>query len=272
MDRREAGDGLALSNEGRTDQAIRELTRSLSDTGFDVVALSGTTARHTVFTIRCQHCGEEMTRTYDFLRRGNVICRACEKCKTAERREAKRKAEKAEAEARRLTNEIKRLWYPAPTAYSRQHEEFLSRSGICEICGKPYTVRDYVESCGGKKAQDNGVCSRECRDEKLRRALREAHRGRKDSHRHRARKYGCEYDPSVKLDKLIERDGLRCAICGEMCDLNDHSWSKYSGPRYPSIDHIIPMSKGGGHTWDNVQVAHIICNSEKGDHTEEVGA
>ena len=50
-----------------------------------------------------------------------------------------------------------------------------------------------------------------------------------------------------------------------MCDLNDHSWSKYSGPMYPSIDHIIPMSKGGGHIWSNVQVAHIICNSIKSD-------
>ena len=39
----------------------------------------------------------------------------------------------------------------------------------------------------------------------------------------------------------------------------------WSGPMYPSIDHIIPMSKGGGHIWSNVQVAHIICNSIKSD-------
>lgn len=41
-----------------------------------------------------------------------------------------------------------------------------------------------------------------------------------------------------------------------------------SGPMYPSIDHIVPMSKGGGHVWENVQVAHIICNTEKGDSCE----
>ena len=29
------------------------------------------------------------------------------------------------------------------------------------------------------------------------------------------------------------------------------------------------MSKGGGHVWDNVQVAHIICNSEKGANIGE---
>ena len=99
-----------------------------------------------------------------------------------------------------------------------------------------------------------------------------SHRSEKKHHRGRAKLYGCEYDPSVTLRELVERNGLRCAICGEMCDPSDHSWSKYTGPKYPSIDHIIPMSKGGGHTWDNVQVAHIICNSAKGDSSEEVSA
>ena len=185
------------------------------------------------------------------------------------RAEQVRLEKKANAETRKIEREIFRLWYPP---VDTRREALLDQTGICEICGKPYTVRGYVKSCGLKYARDNGICSSECRDEKKRRIKRELHRGRKDSHRHRARKYGCEYDPSVKLEKLIERDGLRCAICGEMCNPNDHSWSKYSGPKYPSIDHIIPMSKGGGHTWDNVQIAHIICNSEKGDKVEGVSA
>lgn len=94
----------------------------------------------------------------------------------------------------------------------------------------------------------------------------------KGSNRHKCRaiKYGCEYDSKITLKKLIKRDGLQCAICGGVCDWNDHSWSEYSGPTYPSIDHIIPMAKGGGHTWDNVQVAHMICNSRKGDKVEAI--
>lgn len=90
-------------------------------------------------------------------------------------------------------------------------------------------------------------------------------------HRHRAKRYGCAYDPSVTLKKLIERDGLRCALCGGLCDPDDKGWSEYFGPTAPTIDHIIPMSKGGGHTWGNVQVAHAICNCCKGDSYDESG-
>jgi 5-methylcytosine-specific restriction endonuclease McrA len=238
-------------------------SKVIAEKGFDYVG--GYENKYSKVRIRCRLCGYEFERTCDFLKRGNVICSECEKKKAAELQEAK----EAKAEAKRITEEIFRLWYPP---VDTRREALLDQTGICEICGKPYIVRGYVKSCGLKYARDNGVCSSECRDEKKRQIIRELHRGRKDSHRHRARKYGCEYDPSVKLEKLIARDGLRCAICGEMCDPNDHSWSKYSGPKYPSIDHIIPMSKGGGHTWDNVQVAHIICNSEKGDSFEGVSA
>ena len=51
-------------------------------------------------------------------------------------------------------------------------------------------------------------------------------------------------------------------------DPADHEWTDHTGPKHPTIDHIIPMSKGGGHVWDNVQVAHAICNSIKRDSIE----
>lgn len=90
------------------------------------------------------------------------------------------------------------------------------------------------------------------------------------AHRHRAKKWGLQYDKTVTLKHLIERDGLTCAICGKPCDPNDKKWNRRCGPMYPTIDHIIPMSKGGGHTWDNVQVAHMICNTRKQDKTKGV--
>lgn len=32
-----------------------------------------------------------------------------------------------------------------------------------------------------------------------------------------------------------------------------------------AVDHIRPLSKGGPHAWWNVQIAHIACNSSKGN-------
>ena len=252
------------ANEDRRDYAEKKLSARLS--GFGFVLVSQYSNKHGTVVIRCVKCGKEHERTVEYLAKADSvpICIECQKRKTQRRREEQK-------EAKRLTDEIYRLWNPPnppKDAYAEQHERFLSRSGVCEICGKHYTVREYAESCGMKYARDNGVCSRECRDAKTKANKRASHRGRKDSHRHRARQYNCEYDSSVKLDRLIKRDGLRCAICGGICDLNDHTWTEYSGPLYPSIDHIIPMSKGGGHVWDNVQIAHIICNSEKGDRLE----
>ncbi|NEQ69735.1 MAG: HNH endonuclease, partial [Symploca sp. SIO2D2] len=31
--------------------------------------------------------------------------------------------------------------------------------------------------------------------------------------------------------------------------------------------HVIPRSKGGKHSWDNVVIACELCNSRKGDRT-----
>lgn len=31
-----------------------------------------------------------------------------------------------------------------------------------------------------------------------------------------------------------------------------------------NIDHVVPLSKGGSDTLDNMQISHITCNSKKG--------
>lgn len=90
-------------------------------------------------------------------------------------------------------------------------------------------------------------------------------------HKQRAIKFGCEYDPTVNLKSLIARDGLTCKICGGLCNQSDHGWSKYYGPTSPTIDHILPMAKGGSHTWDNVQIAHAVCNIKKRDTVQWEG-
>jgi 5-methylcytosine-specific restriction endonuclease McrA len=44
-------------------------------------------------------------------------------------------------------------------------------------------------------------------------------------------------------------------------------------PNYSAatVEHIVPLCKGGTHTWDNVAPSHARCNFEKGDrHPDEI--
>jgi 5-methylcytosine-specific restriction endonuclease McrA len=53
---------------------------------------------------------------------------------------------------------------------------------------------------------------------------------------------------------VLQRDGHACQYCG------------YRGDQL-SIDHVIPRSRGGPDTWENVITACIRCNVGKGNRT-----
>lgn len=81
--------------------------------------------------------------------------------------------------------------------------------------------------------------------------------------RERAERYGVAYEP-ISRRKLYERDGHHCGICGEQTDPT----AAPSTPRYPTLDHVVPMANGGPHLWDNVQCACFECNWRKADGTD----
>lgn len=58
-----------------------------------------------------------------------------------------------------------------------------------------------------------------------------------------------------------------CAICGKPVDKS----LKYPHPLSPTVDHIIPIAKGG-HPSDlaNLQLAHFCCNRQKSDRVGEI--
>jgi hypothetical protein len=58
-------------------------------------------------------------------------------------------------------------------------------------------------------------------------------------------------------DNVFKRDNYTCVYCGE------------DEIRAMTIDHVIPKSKGGKDTWDNLVTACKPCNSEKNDLTIE---
>lgn len=66
------------------------------------------------------------------------------------------------------------------------------------------------------------------------------------------------------IHSIIERDGHVCKLCGRELTAN---WSSLSWLRNNevSLDHIIPMSRGGSNRRDNLIVVHIPCNRRKAD-------
>lgn len=64
--------------------------------------------------------------------------------------------------------------------------------------------------------------------------------------------------------QVLELYGSDCNICLEPIDLNASR-----SPRFPNwqrglhIDHLIPLSKGGTDTLDNVRPTHALCNLKK---------
>lgn len=83
--------------------------------------------------------------------------------------------------------------------------------------------------------------------------------------RRRTERYGCkEFDDSITIEALMERDSGICQICGKPVDMNDKKGGRIRR-NYPTMDHIVPLSKGGTHTWNNIQLAHMKCNAGKCD-------
>jgi 5-methylcytosine-specific restriction endonuclease McrA len=82
-------------------------------------------------------------------------------------------------------------------------------------------------------------------------------RAARDAER-RARKQTTQVE---RIDKItvFERDGWRCRLCGGTVDRR----LKHPDAMSATLDHIVPLSRGGTHTWANVQLAHHRCNSEK---------
>ena len=247
-------------NETQKMRARQNRIARLDLLGFDYVSESDKKGR-----VRCRKCGFEFERTFQNLRCGNVACSECAKAQKAAEEQA-RKKEKEERKAKQEAERIEKNPLGL-SSYQLSIQEKYDAVRACEVCGKQYTLRERMQDGDTRYCRDNGCCSKECLKKRARKAQKIRERGYRN-HKGRARKYGCAFDSSVTLKALIKRNGLRCAICGEMCEPDDHGWTDHTGPKHPTIDHIIPMSKGGGHVWDNVQVAHAICNSIKRDSIE----
>ncbi len=68
-------------------------------------------------------------------------------------------------------------------------------------------------------------------------------------------------DATINRRAVLQRSGWRCGICGKGIK-RSFAWNK-DDDRCGTIDHIVPVSRGGVHEWWNVQAAHWGCNKAK---------
>lgn len=190
--------------------------------------------------IRCTECGTDKTVASSMLRGTNAHRIRCSACFV----EGNRKAREERREQERIVREFDRL-------RRRQASGHQMSMNFCFDCGQLIDCRSkYCEVHRGEHQKES-----------LKRQWRN------NEYKRRSRLKGKIKDKDISLEKLAERDGYICWLCGQLVDFNDYEirdGQKQSGNYYPSIDHIIPVSLDGEHSWDNVKLAHRICNSYRG--------
>lgn len=128
-----------------------------------------------------------------------------------------------------------------------------SPTRICSVpeCGRPHRARGLCAKHWRRAARAEG---REVPPSWTpeRRAQWKAREARK-------RMTNAEAEPIINVE-VFDRDGWVCQLCMAPVD----GTLTYPDPESPSLDHIEPLSRGGSHTLDNVQLAHLFCNLSKG--------
>lgn len=143
--------------------------------------------------------------------------------------------------------------YPPTKRCSKCHRE-LARSEFYKNKGRPDGIQTVCKTCTRRnneawRTANPGAHRRHYADHELSPEEVDARHVRR--HAWRARQVGTFVEDVHKL-VLLERDDGVCGICGGDVD-----------PLNFDIDHIVPLSRGGEHSYANTQTAHPICNSKK---------
>lgn len=86
----------------------------------------------------------------------------------------------------------------------------------------------------------------------------------KKNHKYRALKKGATIHRFNPID-VFSRDRYICQACG--CKTRP-DYNRFH-PKYPNLDHIVPLSKGGEHSIKNAQCLCRQCNIEKSNNQKQ---
>ena len=137
----------------------------------------------------------------------------------------------------------------------------LPDKGFCVICGEMFKL-------SGPKKVCSGGCSKELKKQRLGKYIMDKRENDPEwqlkratvQRRRHARKKGSQVERFEHVE-IFERDKWVCQLCGGKVNKK----TKHPHPQSATLDHVIPLSKGGLHVKGNVQIAHLGCNSRKND-------
>lgn len=196
--------------------------------------------------VKCKECGTILNRSMISIRHNTFGCPACNERAKAEKEKQK---EKQREQARIIrAHALKEKQTKAEANKFNKGEQLTLKT--CPTCGGLF--------CNSRTK----YCSKKCADR---------HNSDVKERRRRGKLHEALVDKDISLHELYKLNDGVCAICGGRCDWNDYTTKAngafIAGNNYPSIDHVKPLAKGGLHSWDNVQLAHRLCNSLKRDNT-----
>ena len=81
--------------------------------------------------------------------------------------------------------------------------------------------------------------------------------------------YSLEAPSVIRLYQLVRRPRPRVKLTRREVFVRDRYTCQYCGASHGdlTLDHVIPRSKGGAHTWENLVTACRPCNHRKGGKT-----
>lgn len=192
------------------------------------VAVSTTRKRH-MFLVECNYCN-----TQHSIRKEQLgTWKHCKNCRAKFKEDqAKKKLELKEQTCTKC-NQTKSL-----TEFHKDTSKLTGYRSVCKECRyelEKESNSTYLKTEAGKISSASRKGKRTSRI-----------RGTENSTISRA-----------SLSELKLKQDNKCAYCNTLLD--------YSIPRAVHLDHVVPLSKGGTHTIDNVVWACSSCNLAKGD-------
>ena len=101
------------------------------------------------------------------------------------------------------------------------------------------------------------------RDREKRIALATEH-----SHRRKARKLNTVVEKGISILSLKKKHGTKCYYCGKEMDFKKGIGRKFNNDM-ATIEHLIPLARGGEHTFENTVLACRFCNISRGAKSQE---